>query len=232
MNEVAKNQTGGLPANILDMAAALAQSAGQAGSSGAGELYLKMTKFGEWVFGAENTEMEEGQQLAINPQGFQHGWVAWGSKARGNDGTHMGEVMVPATTPLPLEGDLPEVNGDWSKAIAVQMKCLKGEDKGLQLIWKANSLGARKAYASILQAVIERITAGNGQCVPIVELGNDQYTHNTYGVIKTPEVTIVGWMGMDGEQAEEPVAAIEDATPSEEPAPEEKPARRRRRKAS
>ena len=213
-----------LPANLTNMAAALAQSAGSAGSSGSAELYLKMNKFGEWVYGADNTEVEEGVKLAINPQGFQHGWVAWGSKARGNDGQHMGEVMVPATNPMPAEADLPDVNGDWSKAIAVQLRITEGEDEGLQLLWKANSLGARKAYAAILQAVVARISEGNPAVVPLVKLSNDQYTHNSYGVIKTPELEIVGWADMDGAPAEEPDALEAPEEAADKP-------RRRRRKA-
>lgn len=224
-----------LPANIGNMAAALAQSAGTAGSSGAGELYLKMTKFGEWVYGAEETEIEEGAILAINPMGFQHGWTAWGSKERGNDGQNVGEVMVPATQPMPLETDLPQVNGDWTKCIAVQMKVTSGEDAGIQLLWKANSLGARKAYAAILQAVVARIQEGAAAVVPLVELTTDSYTHKTYGKIFTPELKVTGWADMDGEQAAEPAAAIEEQpTEPADPQPEEQeaPKRRRRRKTS
>ena len=87
---------------------------------------MKMTKFGEWVYGAENTEVEEDAILAVNPMGFQHGWTAWGSKDRGNDGVNVGEVMVPATQPMPDINDLPNVNGDWSKCIAVQMRVTNG----------------------------------------------------------------------------------------------------------
>ena len=218
-----------LPANIANMATALAQSASSAGATGAGELYLKMTKFGEWVYGADQTEIEEGAVIAVNPAQFQHGWIAWGSKDRGNDGTNVGEVLVPATQPMPAQEELPNVNGDWSKCIAVQMRITTGEDEGLQLLWKGNSLGARKAYASLLQAVVARISEGSGDVVPLVTLGNDSYTHNSYGKIFTPDITIVGWANMDGVTAE-PVEAIEDS--SADPAEEEKPKRRRRRKAS
>lgn len=230
MSEVAK-AGGGLPANIGNMAAALAQSAGSAGATGAGELYLKMTKFGEWVYGAEETEVEEGATVAINPAGFQHGWTAWGSKARGNDGQNVGEVLVPATQPMPLEADLPNVNGDWSKCIAVQMKITDGEDEGVQLLWKANSLGARKAYASLLQAVVARIQEGSEAVVPLVKLVNDHYQHKTYGKIYTPVLDIVGWATMDG-VATDDAPKVEDKTEQPEPEAkqeEEKPRRRRRR---
>ena len=236
--EVSK-ANGGLPANITNMAAALAQSSVSAGAAGGGELYMQFTKFGEWVYGAEKTETEEGSIWAVNPQGFTHGWIAWDQENTAQGPT--GEVMVSATQPMPLEEGLPGVKGNWSKAIGVQMRCTDGEDKGAQSVWKANSLGARKAYAEILQAVVGRIGEGSMDIVPLVELKADSYVHKTFGKIFTPVVEIVGWANMEGEQAAEPAAAIE-AAPAEgtesaeqqaaEPAVEEKPARRRRRKAS
>lgn len=241
MNEVAKSTTN-LPANIGNLAQSLATSAGMAGSSGQGDLYLKMTKFGEWVFGAASDEVEEGAVMAVNPLGFQHGFTAWGSKDRGNDGKNVGEVMVPANQPLPAESDLPEVNGDWSKQIGVQMRCTNGEDEGLQFLWKANSLGARKAYTALVNAVVARIQEGKADIVPLVELDTDSYTHKTYGKIFTPELKIVGWTTMDGSEsapeatskaaaAEEPAPAKE--TPAaKEKAAEEAPPRRRRRRAA
>ena len=49
-----------LPASITNMAQALAISAGQAGAAGGTDLYAQFTKFGEWVYGSEKTEVEEG----------------------------------------------------------------------------------------------------------------------------------------------------------------------------
>lgn len=232
MSEVATTGNGALPANITNMAAALAQSSVNAGAAGGGELYLMFTKFGEWVFGAEKTETEEGSQWAVNPEGFTHGWQAWDQDNTSNGPT--GEVMVPATQPMPAEADLPDVKGKWAKAIGVQMRCLNGEDEGVQVLWKANSLGARKAYAEILQAVVTRIQNGHSDVVPVVELKADNYNHKTYGKIFTPLVDVVGWSDMDGNQAEAPAGELEapEEAPAEEPEAEEKPARRRRRKAS
>jgi hypothetical protein len=228
---MSSNGTGGLPANIGNMGQALATSIAAAGTSGEGDLYMKFVK-GEWVYGAEETEVQESSKWAINPAGCQHGYTAWGSEERGNEGKNVGERMVPATTPMPLEAALPEVNGDWSKCIAVQMRCTNGDDEGIQVLFKSNSHGARKAYASILQDIVERIQSGVADVVPLVELGADSYKHKKYGKIYTPQFEVVGWATMDGEQAEEPEAIEEQAeAPEPEPAAEEKP-RRRRRKAS
>jgi len=223
-----------LPANITNMAQALAASVASTGGANGSDLYMKFTKQGEWMYGADNTETEEGSVWAVNPMGFMHGFISWGSKARGNAGTMTGERLVPATQPMPLEGELPEVNGDWTKAVAIQMRCTSGEDEGLQVLFKANSHGGRKAYAALLQAVVEQIGKGSAECVPLVDLKNDSYTHKEYGKIFTPEIEIVGWTTMGGEAAAEAAPAIEEKAEepaAEEPAKEEAP-RRRRRKAS
>lgn len=228
--EVSKANSG-LPANVANMAAALAQSQAAAGANNTGELYMRFTKFGEWLFGAENVEAQDGSVWAVNPQGFQHGWIAWNQD--NTSGGPRGERMVPATQPMPAEMDLPEVDGEWSKCVAVQLRCTNGEDEGVQTIWKANSHGGRKAYASLLAEVIAQLGENPEAPVALVELKSDSYTHKTYGKIFSPELEVVGWASMDGEAAEKPAAIEVDATPSEEPAPqEEAPRRRRRKKAS
>ena len=104
--EVSK-ANGGLPANITNMAAALAQSSVSAGAAGGGELYMQFTKFGEWVFGAEKTETEEGSVWAINPQGFTHGFIAWDQDNTSQGPT--GEVMVGE-----IATQTPKLSGDFS----------------------------------------------------------------------------------------------------------------------
>jgi hypothetical protein len=223
-----------LPANVLNMAQALQISAGSAGSGGS-DLYMKMGRDGVFEFGVDSTIPEEDSRWAINPAGCLHGFVAWGNSTHDNEGTNVGEVMVPATQPMPSEADLPNVKGDWSKATALQLRCTDGEDEGVQVLYKANSVGGRKAYAATLQAIVAKITEGDAACVPLVTLESDSYKHAKYGTIFNPIFKIQGWITMEGEAAAEPAAAIEEA-PAEEPAPKEEPAaekptRRRRKKA-
>jgi len=44
-----------------------------------GTVILKMDKTGHWVFGADQTEIEEGSLWAANPFSFVHGYIAWGT---------------------------------------------------------------------------------------------------------------------------------------------------------
>lgn len=236
MSEVAV-AGGGLPANVAGMAQALAQSAGQAGSSGSGELYMKFTKAGEWVYGAEETEVEEGSVWAVNPMGLQHGWTCWGDEGTPKQGSNLGEVMVPAQQPMPEEPE-PREDGTWSKCVAFQMRCTGGEDEGVQVLFKSNSRGGRTAYAALLQKLVAQLGENPEAPVALVTLDASSYKHKTYGKIFTPEITVTGWASMDGEAAEpaeqtEQRAAAGQPEDSEPPEPEpEKPARRRRRKAA
>ena len=67
----------------------------ESSASAAGMAILKMDKTGHWVFGADQTEVEDDSLWAINPFSFVHGYIAWG------DGEVLGEKMVSVAEPLP-----------------------------------------------------------------------------------------------------------------------------------
>jgi len=223
-----ENETGKslLPAALSGLAPALAQSIATAGKSGSTDPYMKFTKFGEWMYGTENVEVQEGSQWVVNPLGFVHGFTAWGTKEHGTDGQNVGEMMVPATQPMPNEGELPSVKGAWAKCVGMQLRCLTGEDEGVQVLFKTNSTGGRKAYAALLQSVVQRLAKDPGTPVPVITLAADSYEHKSYGKIFTPELTIVKWLALD-DTAPTPAPAIE--APAEDAPTTEEPRRRRRR---
>jgi len=225
-----KIQMTNLPANIANMATGLAASVSAVSEGTGGEAYMKMDRQGVFMYGAEGTIVEEGSIWAVNPGGFQHGFTAWGSKSRGNAGKNVGEVLVSASSPMPLESNMAEVNGDWSKAIALTIKCTDGEDAGTQCLFKSNSLGGRKAYAALLQKMVARIQAGESDIVPLVEMESDSYEHPSYGKIFNPIFKVVGWAAMDDAAPAAAPEAEPEPEKAEEPAAEEKPARRQRRK--
>ena len=177
-------------ANMADLAKGLKQSAQNVDSGGGN--FMKFAK-GEWTWGAEETEVEEDALWAVHPNGFQHGWIAWGDKEHNNDGTKLGETMCTATEPLPFEKDLPEIEGEWVQQIAMQLVCLSGIDKGVKLTFNSCSTGGRKAYADVINAVVTEITAGNDGVCPAVTLGVDSYKHKTFGKTFVPIITIKSW---------------------------------------
>jgi hypothetical protein len=182
----------------------------------AGTVIMKMDKTGHWVFGADQTEVEDDAQWAINPYSFVHGFIAWG------DGEVLGEKMASVTQPLPEMDAAPTgAKRGWEMQIGMALKCRNGEDKDLEARFTTTSVGGKKAVQALGIAIATQVDKDPTKPVPIVRLKKDHYTHKSYGRIYTPVFEVIEWVGMDGaEQAQEEVVA-------EEPAP----AGRRRRAA-
>ena len=174
-----------------------------------GVAIIKMDKGGHWVFGADQTEVEEGSTWAVNPLSFVHGFIAWG------DGDVLGEKMVSIANPLPdLDEAPPGAKKGWESQVGMSLKCVSGEDKGLEARYTVTSVGGKRAVQTLAVALADQVEKDQTKPVAIVRLKKDSYQHKSYGKIYTPVFEIVEWMSMDGEAPE--VAA------------EEAPARRRR----
>jgi hypothetical protein len=91
-----------------------------------GVVILKMDKTGHWVFGADQTEIEEGSTWAVNPFSFVHGYIAWG------DGEVLSEKMVSVSQPLPETNVAPPgAKKGWEAQVGMSLKCLSGDDEGM-----------------------------------------------------------------------------------------------------
>jgi hypothetical protein len=184
----------------------------------AGTVIIKMDKTGHWVFGADQTEIEDDSTWAINPLSFVHGYIAWG------DGEVLGEKMVSVSQPLPeLDAAPPNSKKGWETQVGLSMKCVSGEDKGLEARYTTTSVGGKRAVQALAVAIATQVEKDQSKPVPIVRLGKEHYTHKSYGRIYTPVFDIQEWVGMDGEA--EP-AEQEEAPAEAAPAPT-----RRRRSA-
>jgi hypothetical protein len=175
-----------------------------------------MDKTGHWVFGADQTEIEDDSTWAINPLSFVHGYIAWG------DGEVLGEKMIGVAHPLPeLDPAPPNSKKGWETQVGLSMKCLTGEDKGLEARYTTTSVGGKRAVQALAVAIAAQVEKDQSKPVPVVRLGKEHYTHKSYGRIYTPVFEIVEWVGMDGEAQEEPqIEAPKEAEPA--------PTRRRR----
>jgi hypothetical protein len=189
---------------------------------GAGTVIIKMDKTGHWVFGADQTEIESDSTWAVNPFSFVHGYIAWG------DGEVLAEKMVSVSQPLPeLEAAPPGAKKGWETQVGMSIKCLTGEDKGMEARYTTTSVGGKKGVQALAVAIATQVEKDQDKPVPVVELGKEHYTHKSYGRIFTPVFKVLEWVSMDGEAPTEPNLEIESAF--EEVAPvEAAPARRRR----
>ena len=185
----------------------------------AGVAILKMDKTGHWVFGADQTEVEDDSTWAINPFSFVHGFIAWG------DGEVLGEKMVPVAEPLPeVDPAPPQAKNGWQKQVGLSLKCVSGEDEGLECRYATTSVGGVRSVQALAVAIATQVEKDATKPVPVVQLKKDSYNHKSYGKIFTPVFKIIEWVSMDGNKA--------DQAPAEQAAVEEAPATGRRRRAA
>lgn len=170
----------------------------------AGTVILKMDKTGHWVFGADQTEVEDDSHWAINPFSFIHGFIAWG------DGEVLGEKMVGVSEPLPeLDGAPSGAKRGWETQIGMSLKCTTGEDKDMEARFTTTSVGGKRAVQTLGVAIATQVEKDQSKPVPVVRLKKDHYQHKSFGKIYTPVFEIVEWVGLDGAKEDEPEAAPE-----------------------
>ena len=196
-----------LPA-VATLSTALRAINTDVGNIGAGVAILKMDKTGHWVFGADQTEIEEGSLWAVNPFSFVHGYIAWG------DGEVLGEKMVSVSQPLPeLDVAPPNAKKGWEVQVGLSVKCISGVDKGTEARFTTTSVGGKRAVQTLAVALADQVEKEQEKPVAIVTLKKEHYQHKSYGRIYTPVFEVKEWVSMDAE----PAVAEEEA-----------PARRRR----
>jgi hypothetical protein len=179
-----------------------------------GTVILKMDKTGHWVVGADQDEVEADSTWAVNPFSFVHGYIAWG------DGDVLAEKMVSVSEPLPEMDDAPPMaKRGWEVQVGMSLKCLTGEDKGMEARYTTTSAGGKRGVQTLAVAIAEMVDKDPSKPVPVVLLKKEHYQHKSYGRIFTPLFDIQSWVSMDGE---EPV--VEEIAEEVEAAP----ARRRR----
>ena len=179
-----------------------------------GMVILKMDKTGHWVFGADQTEIEDGSKWAVNPFSFVHGYIAWG------DGVVLGEKMVSVSDPLPeLDSAPPGAKKGWETQVGMSLKCISGEDEGMEARFTTTSVGGKRAVQTLAVAIAAQVDADQAKPVPVIELDTEHYQHKSYGRIYTPVFKVLEWVSINGDEtAKEPAAAVE-APQQPEPAP-------------
>jgi hypothetical protein len=199
--------------SVQSLSGALRSIQAEVGPSGS--VILKMDKTGHWVFGADQTEVEEGSVWAANPFSFVHGYIAWGN------GEVLGEKLVPVSEPLPeLEPAPAGAARGWEMQVGMMLVCTGGEDKDMQARFTTTSVGGKRAVQALAVAIADQVETDQNNPVPLLILDNEQYMHKTYGRIFTPIFKIDRWVPMDtdtvsneGEGDAEAEAAAEPKTP-------------------
>jgi len=210
MNDIVNFGNAKLP-SVQSLSTALRSLEHEVG--GSGMAILKMDKTGHWVFGADQTEVEDDSTWAVNPFSFVHGYIAWG------EGDVLGEKMVPVAEPLPeMDVPPPGAKRGWELQVGMSLKCMAGDDKGLEVTYNVTSVGGKRAVQKLALDIAAQVEKDQSKPVAAVRLKKEHYTHKSYGRIYTPIFEIVSWLGLDGQADEQSVSE----------APAETPTRRRR----
>ena len=210
MNDVVAFGSGKLP-SVQSLTTALRSLETEVGA--AGMVMLKMDKTGHWVFGADQTEVDDDSTWAINPFSFVHGYIAWG------EGEVLGEKMVPVSDPLPeMDAPPPGAKRGWEMQVGMSLKCMSGEDKGMEARYTVTSVGGKRAVQKLALEIAAQVEKDQTKPVPVVRLKKDHYPHKSYGRIFTPVFEITNWIDLEGNAAD---------TPASEPAADTTVRRRR-----
>ena len=221
MSNLTTFKAAGLPA-VKDLAGALKANLPKVAESGS--VIIKMDKTGHWVFGADQTEVEEGSEWAVNPFSFVHGFIAWG------DGDVLGEKMVGISQPLPeLEPAPVGAKRGWETQVGLSIKCVSGEDEGMEARFTTTSVGGKRAVQTLGALIAAQIEKDPTKPVAIITLGKEHYSHKSYGRIYTPIFEVIDWMDMNAEEsAKAPELELEEPSIAEVEEAPAAPARRRR----
>ena len=186
--------------SVQSLSQALRSIEADVGSGGVA--ILKMDKTGHWVFGADQTEVDDNSTWAVNPFSFVHGYIAWG------DGDVLAEKMVPVAEPMPeVDPAPPQSKRGWEVQVGMGLKCMSGDDAGMEVRYSVTSVGGKRAVQKLALEIAAQVEKDQSTPVPVVRLKKEHYTHKSYGRIFTPVFEIVNWIGLDG-QSDAP--AVED----------------------
>jgi hypothetical protein len=184
---------------------------------------------GTWMFGQLHTVPEEGSRWAVNLTTFKWGYICFGPNKKPLD-----ERLVSVSLPKPNLAELPDLGARWQEEWAVNLECIDGADKGVEVAFKMNTDGGLQAIAGLFDTVRDRINGGqhDGNVVPILQ--KDSYQHSEYGRVWYPVLEIDGWMPLEGPAPapKDPEPAPKDPAPAPQaPSSASEPQPRRRRVA-
>jgi hypothetical protein len=210
---------------VAKLTSGIAQSRAETRISG-GKPFLRLLKGGEWVFGQEDLVVEPGSRWCVNLMSLSHGFCCWVDMGSKNE--LKGEVMVSMTMPRPPRPE-PIDGTPYAEQRGFELKCMGGEDKDTEVIYKTASRGGMGATDELLATIQKRLAIDPEYCYPVVELDLDSYDHKKYGKTYVPIFTVVGWVDGNGEPPKADAKLERPARPEVKAAPEpEAPAKRTR----
>jgi hypothetical protein len=131
-----------------------------------------------------------------------HGYSCWTANPDPKvKNTLLGEVMVSIQEAKPLMPD--PINGyPFKEQRVFDLKCILGDDEGVEATYKNSSIGGLRGVDNLLAALQKQILVDPTKLVAIVQLESSPYEHTSFGRIYNPIFNVVGWADMDGNEDE------------------------------
>jgi hypothetical protein len=148
--------------------------------------FLGLDKGGDWKYGLDAIEPQEGSYWAMDLATAKWGFVAW------VDGKPAGETMVSIAEHRANRAEL-DAGLPWSDQVSIEMVCVSGDDIGTRVIYKTSSLGGVKCFMAYKDACKRTIPNEPGKPIAVVQLDKSSYMHSKYGRITNPVFRICGW---------------------------------------
>lgn len=235
MSNVTPIKPGGVPADLSQLTAeqmisAIEQSRSTTVIAGGGKPFLRLLKSNEWVYGAENIDVQPGSRWVVNIFEAKHGFCCWVDNGPGKKNELKGEVMSTIFGPKPHRPD-PIDGTPFAEQRAFDLKCVDGEDAGVEVHYKTASIGGMKATDELLKALTLQLGVDRVHCCPVITLDSDYYDHPKYGRTYVPIFTVHGWADINGTMAGTSAIEAPTAAPAEDPTPAPEPVKTRQRRA-
>jgi hypothetical protein len=206
MNDITKRPET-LPADFAKkLMSGIAESRATTTIGGGGKDLLRMLKSGEWVYGQSNEEVQSGSQWVINIMSLAHGWTCWVEGAGNAKNSCRGKLMVSMTEAKPACPP-PIDNTPFKELRSFELKCITGEDVGIEVLHEVGSLGGMRAVDGLLAKIQAQLAVDPAHPCPVLILGKDHYDHTKWGRIYTPVYQVIDWSDMNGNITGSPAAA-------------------------
>jgi len=154
---------------------------------GGGLPFLRLLKGDGWHWGAEDNQVEEDSQWAVNVMSALQGHVCW-TDHKNEKNTKLGEHFVGLGDVLPpvkeMAEHIDEATGrtwEWKTALSVEVTCISGDDKGVTVLYNPSSYGGLGFLRALFADVGVQFENDAEHPIPIIEFGSSHYAHKVHG---------------------------------------------------
>lgn len=174
----------------------LANEASKLKGGGDGMAFMKFSgNDGDYAYGADDTSLELGTQLVMNPMSYKRGWIIWVDGEVVHEDMYSIEQGEPPTKgQLPDKGPYGEEDGP-NEQYSIEFKMV--DEPFVEMIFQANNVSKRRALAKLLKDFGSSYKAHPG-LLPVVEINEREFESKGQGKRKytkhAPVFDIVDWI--------------------------------------